>query len=264
MQAHMDASARQEASKLQSALEKLHAAYSGAPTADEHKFVSIFYDDISPQQQQLQHAMGGQPVPPPKPPHISDEDWLRAVVQNPDPNLYMPVAHVGAEALQTRLARAQDRANGLSKFLEQLQENQATLARNCAREQSDIQSLTRAHTTLRTSLLQVMNKVELLRNMNLPRQADEAVLEKRLHQVLKQVNQIRNLLAAAQTKAKAQSQLQSQSVPIVNVPDARELARVLKGHRQSLTDMIRVMEKDTRDLNLLKQHVVPTVRIPPR
>ena len=263
MQAHIDASARQEAAKLQAALEKLYAAYTGAPTTVKHKFVSIFYDDISPQQQQLQHAMGGQPVPPPKPPHVSDEDWLRAVVQNPDPNLYMPVAHVGADALQTRLARAQDRANSLSKGIERLHESHMTLANNCAREQADIQSLARAHTTLRTSLLQVMKKVELARNMNLARQADEAVLEQRLFQALKQVDQVNKLLAVAQAKAKVQSS-QSRFMSIVNVPDNRELVRVLKGHRESLASMINVTEKDTRDMNLLKQHVAPKVRIPPR
>ena len=263
MQAHMDASARQEAAKLQVALEKLYAAYTGAPTADKHKFVSTFYDDISPQQQQLQHAMGGRPVPPPKPPHVSDEDWLRAVVQNPDPNLYMPIALVGADALQTRLARAQDRANGLSKGIERLYESHTTLANDCARVQYDIQSLARAHTTLRTSLLQVMNKVELARNMNHVRQADEAILEQRLYQALKQVDQINKLLAIAQAKAKARSSM-SRSMSIVNVPDKRELAPVLKGHRESLTSMIKVMEKDMRDMNLLKQHVAPKVRIPPR
>lgn len=261
MQAHLDASARQEAAKLQAALETLNAAYTGAPSADsKHKFVAIFFDDISLEQRQMQLLMGGQR--PPKSPHVSEKEWLDAIVRNPDPEQYMPVAYVGAEALQTRIARAQDKSNTFSKGVETLHLTRETLARNCTRAQSDLRGLSRQHATLRTKLLEVMSKVELARNMNLPRQVDEEKMNQRLVAALHQVNQIQTLVAMAQSKAKSQSH--SRPALVVNVPDERELARVLTGHRESLTSMVKVMEKDTRDVNLLKQHLASNVPLPPR
>jgi len=261
MQAHLDASARQEAAKLQTALEKYHKAYTGAPTTDKSKFVTIVYNDISPQQRQLQWDMGGQRVPPPKPDTVSEKEWLKAVVRNPDPESYMPVALNGAVELQTRVAWQQDRANAYAKNLQGIQAARTTLHQRCDRIETDLHSLLRIHTTLRTRLLEVMRKVEIARCMNFPLQQDEVTLKRRLVETLKQVDQVSKLLAAAQTKAKGQSQVQS--VPIVNVPDERELSRVLKGHRETLTNMTKTMEKDKRDLALLRHHVVPKVPLPP-
>ena len=257
----MDASARQEAAKLQAALEKYHKAYTGAPTEDKDKFVTIVYDDISPQQRQLQWLMRGQRVPPPKPPTVSEKEWLEAVVRNPDPESYMPVALNGAVELQTRVAWQQDRANAFAKNLHGIQAARATLQQRCDRMETYLQTLTRIHTTLRTRLLEVMRKVELVRCMNLPLQQDEVTLKQRLVETLKQVDQVSKLLVAAQTKAKGQSQVQS--MPIVNIPDERELSRVLKGHRETLTNMTKTMDKDKRDLALLRHHVVPKVPLPP-
>lgn len=262
MQAHLDASARQEAAKLQTALEKYHRAYTGAPsTDDKNKFVTIVYTDISPQQRQTQWLMRGQHVPPPKPPTVSEKEWLEAVVRNPDPDSFMPVALVGAMELQTRVAWQQDRANAYAQNLQGIQAARVTLQQRCDRIDSDLQSLVRIHTMLRSRLLQVMRKVELARCMNQPLQQDELTVKKRLVEILKQVDQINKLLATAQAKAKGQSQLQA--APIVNVPDERELTRVLKGHRETLTNMTKVVEKDKRDLALLRHHVVPKVPLPP-
>ena len=261
MQAHLDASARQEAAKLQTALEKYHKAYTGAPTEDKHKFVTIVYTDISPQQRQMQWLMRGQRVPPPKPPTVSEKEWLEAVVRNPDPESYMPAALVGAVELQTRVAWQQDRANSYVKSMQGIQAARATLQQRSDRIETDLHSLVRLHATLRTRLLEVMRKVELARCMNLPLQQDEVTLKRRLVETVKQVDQVAKLLATAQAKAKGQSQVQS--VPIVNVPDERELSRVLKGHRETLTNMTKVIEKDKRDLALLRHHVVPKVPLPP-
>ena len=258
----MNASARQQAAKLQAALEKYYIAYTGAPTEDKDKFVTIVYDDISPEQRQLQWLMRGQRgVPPPKPPTVSEKEWLEAVVRNPDPESYMPVALNGAAGLQTRVAWQQDRANSFAKNLHVIQAARATLQQRCDRMETDLQTLTRIHTILRTRLLEVMRKVELVRCMNLPLQQDEVTLKRRLVEILKQVDQVSKLLVAAQTKAKGQSQVQS--MPIVNIPEERELSRVLKGHRDTLTNMTKTMDKDKRDLALLRHHVVPKVPLPP-
>jgi hypothetical protein len=99
--------------------------------------------------------------------------------------------------------------------------------------------------------------------MNFGLLQDEVILKQRLDELLKQVNQINKMLAAAHAKATGQTQ-RVQAVPIVNVPDERELTRVLKGHREALTNMSQVMEKDKRDVALLRQHVVPKVPLPPR
>ena len=125
LQAHMEASARQEAAKLQQSLEILHKSYAGTSHAEEESspFVCIVYNDMNPEQLQWYFAhsqTGSQPVPP-KPPQVSEKDWLEAVVRNPDASLYIPIALVGAEALQARLGWQQERANSFAKGAELLE-----------------------------------------------------------------------------------------------------------------------------------------------
>ena len=262
MAAHLDATARQEAAKFQAALEKYHKAYTGT---DKNKFVTIVYTDITPAHRQQQWLLrSGQVVAPPCPPTVSEKEWLEAVVRNPDPELYMPMALVGASELQTRVAWQQDRANAFQKHLQGLELARTTLSQKCTRITTDLQVLSRLHSNLRNRLLEIMRKVELVRCMNLPLQQDEVKLKERLVVLQKQVYDLNKLLATVEQKAKHSAEIStSTQVLIVNVPPTQELSRVLKGHRETITKMTAVLEHDSKDLALLRTHVVPQVPLPP-
>jgi hypothetical protein len=169
LQAHMDASARQEAAKLQAALEDLHHAYAGTSHQKPSPLVTIVYNTMSSEQLQWQFAnqqAGGGYVLPPKPPQVEEQKWLEAVVNNPDRSSYIPVALVGAEALQARVGWQQQQAAGYEQNMNMLKGAQEDMQRRTAQVRQSVNQLEQMHTTLRSRLLRIMNKVEVVRCMN--------------------------------------------------------------------------------------------------
>lgn len=268
LQAHMDASARQEAERVRAALERLNAAYAGHPNGEgESKFVAIVYNPISPEQRQLQwfHGMGnGGLIPAPeRPPHVSEKQWTKAVVENPDPQNYVPNALVGAAALQARINWQQDRARELASHAATLQRSQDTIRDRSLQAQQDVEQKARKHAALRTRLLDVMRRVELARCMNQPTQPDELRVLQRLSALHKQVDTVRTGLLALQDKSRTQSSTAARSMIMTEVPEAAQVLPVLKDHRKKLETLANVAQKDQRDVGLIHKRVssVRTLRM---
>jgi hypothetical protein len=263
LQAHMDASARQEAERVRSALERLHAAYAGtavpSSSGDESKFVAIVYNDLTPEQRQLQwlHGMGngGQILAPDRPHQVSEEEWKKAVVNNPDHQNYMPVALVGAVALQARVSWQQDRANELASNAGTLHRSHETIRDRSARAKQDVEEKARRHVALRKRLLDVMRRVELARCMNQQIQPDEFKAVQRLTALLKEVDSVRGVLISLQDKARTQTAAAARSVPASGIPEKAQLLPVLKEQRQKLEKLTVTAQRDDRDVTLIQKRV---------
>lgn len=250
LQAHMDASARQEAAKLQSSLEELHHAYSGTSQRKASPLVTIVYNNMTSEQLQWQFAnqqSGGGYVIPPKPPQVSQQTWLEAVVNNPDQSTLIPTALVGAEALQARLGWQQQQASQYQDYvLKNLKGAQEELQRHTARVRKDVQQLDQMHASLRSRLLRLMNKVEVMRCMNLPLQAEEVNLSNRLRSILEHLD----------TVSKKMNTLQATPAPTnVDLPDKQRLQQVFTEHRQSIIYLSESVQRENRDVQLLKQRL---------
>ena len=252
LQAHIDASARQEATKLQSSLEDLHHAYAGTPHKKSSPLVTIVYNTMTSEQLQWyfsnQQAGGGLLVPP-KPPQVSDEQWLEAVVRNPDRSCYIPIALIGAESLQARVGWQQQQASGYDKDMAVLKQSQETIQRRIADLREGVMQLELMHSKLRSRLLRLMNKVEVVRCMNLPLQADEMNLVKRLQTVLQQLDEL------TKTIAKLQGRPQVSLSKTMELPDRYRLQKVLTEHRSSMVYLSEVVQREKRDIRAVKERV---------
>lgn len=270
LQAHMDASARQEAERVRTALERLHAAYNGnsfpGSSAEASKYVAIVYNDLTPEQRQFQwlHGMGnsGQILAPDRPPQVSEKEWKKAVVNNPDPQNYMPVALVGAVALQARVSWQQERAKELATNATTLQKSQDTIKNRSARAMQDAEQKARRHAALRKRLLDVMRRVELARCMNQQTQPDELKAVQRLTSLLKEVESVRGVLTSLQDKGRTQTMAVARSTQISGVPERSQLLPVLKEQRMKLEKLTLIAKRDSRDVGLMKQRVVAAVPLP--
>lgn len=253
LQAHMDASARQEAAKLQSSLEDLHHAYTGTSQQKASPLVTIVYNIMTSEQLQWNFSnqqAGGSYVLPPKPPQVAEQQWLEAVVKNPDPSCYIPIALVGAEALQARVGWQQQKASGFDQDLAMLKQTQDAMQRRTAELHQGVMLLEQMHTTLRSRLLRLMNKVEVLRCMNLPLQVDEINLVKRLQGVLQQMDELTKTIAKLQGSSAV-------SLPKnLELPDSERLQQVLTEHRSSIVYLSEAVQQEKRDLHLIKERVV--------
>jgi hypothetical protein len=267
LQAHMDASARQEAERVRSALESLHMAYTGntSSTSKESKFVTIVYNDMSPQERQLQWVNGmateGQIMAPPKPLQVSDAQWKKAVVSNPDPLNYMPVALVGALALQGRVSWQQGRAKELASNAATLHQSHDMLKDRCARVKQEVEQYQRRHAALRKRLLDVMRRVELARCMNQPIQPDELKAVGRLRSLSQTMEGARGSFLQLQDRARAQPAARQPQVTAMS--DKEKLLPVLKEHRAAIEKVTTTAKRDMRDIGLIQQRVIAKIPAPP-
>mmetsp|Transcript_13212 Transcript_13212/g.19437 ORF Transcript_13212/g.19437 Transcript_13212/m.19437 type:complete len:416 (-) Transcript_13212:446-1693(-) len=258
MQAHMDAEARQEIAKLQSSLGQLHHAYAGTSQDKPSPLVTIVYNNMTSEQLQWQFAnqqsvgASGYSIPP-KPPQVSEEMWLEAVVKNPDRTTLIPVALVGAEALQARVGwqqqlatkYEQESSKTLKSALDELQRRQVRVKQN-------LQELQQMHTSIRSRMLRIMNKTEIVRCLNLPLQADEITLAKRFHSICEQLGQFEQGMLAL---SKNQNEIKAPKQLDLATEQKSHLAQLFAEHRKYLVSLSEEVHKEKRDIHLLKERL---------
>lgn len=274
LQAHLNASAQQEADRVRSQLESLHGAYTSGSTAavaaGKNPFVAIVYNDLTPEQRQMQwvQGMGSHTnviLEPPKPPQISQEEWTKAVVNNPDPHNYMPIALMGGVALQGRVSWQQSRAKELSNNAAILQKSHETVQQRVSQTLEQLDQKLASHKELQHQLLQVMKKVEVVRCMNQPLQPDEFQVLQRLQQVMQKLEQLQRVMVGLQDKARAHQETQQSTNRALSttsnqgLPPVEKLVPVLQKQRQQLETLTALAGKDKRDVELIGKRSVITV-----
>jgi len=270
LQAHMDAQARQDEAKLQSSLGELVHAYTGTINPQNPKpspFVTIVYNNMTSQEMQWQFAnqqavgVGGYTIPP-RPPNVSEESWLEAVVSNSyDRTTHTPTALVGAEALQARVGWQQDMATKhanesvktIRTALDEVQRRHAQLRQN-------LQQLQTMHASVRGRMLRIMNKTEVVRCLNLPLQNDEIALAKRFQNMLINLDQLNRNLAPHSAMVANKKDFFERKAPSLILPNSNEqkdrLAEIFTEHRKSLVYLTETLQKEKQDLYLIKDRVV--------
>ena len=286
LQAHMDASARQEQARIESSLSNIHQNYIGTQPATEKSshFVSILYNQATPEYQQLQALHGmwvvqssseqGQqpmrrPVAPPRPPQVSERDWEQAVVRNPDHTHCMPVALVGADALQGRLGSQQERANSIADQLKALEECRDAILQRYEAVKTQIEAAQQRHIRQRQKLSDIMQRVEIFRCYNNPLQTDEIKAMQKATDLHQNVDRLSSSMHSLQQQAaKEKESTDSTGLEIGGLPNDAELKAVLTEHREELSKLVAAVKQDTRDLHLIQQRIdaitAPRIAVPSR
>jgi len=293
MQAKMSAERVVETERIKNKLEKLYRIYTGTYAVPEDgdvsaKFCSIVYNDLTPEELQVRmihgmttgysHHQGSfprsddnlqqqQPIfRPPRPNQITGRDWEKAIVENPDPNKYVPKPITGAMALQARLANQQNRAKEYAKNAVNLQKNLEFIRQREALARQELMEKDRQYAQLRRRLLELMKKVEVARCINQPLQRDEHLCLQRLKNLLSHVEQLRAAFRTLQNHAKTQivsgisggSSTTGNSSDLLGVPK-KELLSVLTEQRRKLEIMTNTARRDLLDVDLVRRRVAATV-----
>jgi hypothetical protein len=277
----MDASARQESERVKAKLEKIYLAYTGqavvAEGSDESsKFVTITYNEMSPQEKQMQimaniHFAGSglppQIIVPVRPPQVSPQKWEKACVENPDPSKYVPVALVGATALQARLSWQQEQAKtaaanakSVEGFLKFIHDREIST-------RNDLYEKERKYSTLRFRLLNVMRKVEIARALNKPIQQDEYKAFDLLQTLFRSTVQMRTELTALQDQAHRQQQEHQRLANYAfamteSIFDKKQMLLALEAQGRELDDLKDMAKADVRDVNLVSSRVMSAMSRP--
>jgi nuclear pore complex protein Nup54 len=202
---------------------------------------------------------------PPRPPQVSGHDWKMAVVNNPDPQNYVPIPLIGATALQARVSWQQERAKETAGNAKSVQQYLEFVSNREANARQDLLEKGRKYMALRHHLLEIMTKVEVARSLNKPLQPDEMRAMQALQGLFQNVERLRNELATLQEQFKTQQkQLQkhrigSATLSTLSTPQKDQLLSVLNEQRRKLTLMTDVAKKDLRDVDLVGQRVIATL-----
>ena len=290
----MTAERAAEAERIKAKIQKLHMEYTGTVVVPEDaqesaKFVAVVYNELKPEERQFRmiHGMATglslqpgmqsqsyqspaqqQPIfAPQRPPQISNRDWKMAVVNNPDPNNYVPTPIIGAVALQGRVSNQQNRAKEYAKNAVLVQENLQFIRQREAKARQELMERDRQYASLRRRLLALMTRVEVARCLNKPLQADEHRVMQRLSTLLDQVEMLRGAFNTLQDQAKMQSLSGNSggsfedSGEIENVlgVNSKKLLGILTEQRRKLEKLNETAKNDLRDVGLIGRRVVATV-----
>jgi hypothetical protein len=290
-QAKMTAERVVETERIRNKLEKLYRVYTGTHVVPEDgeasaRFCAIVYNDLTPEELQVRMIHGmttgyaqhqgssysqsyNNIFRPPRPNQITGRDWEKALVENPDPNKYVPTPIVGAVALQARVTNQQNRSKEYAKNAADLQKHLEFIREREAKARQDLIEKDRQYAHLKGRLLEVMKKVEVARCLNQPLQLDEHRALQRLTKLLNHVEQLRGAFLKLQNQAKTQivsgksggggsggtSTNANNSSDLLGV-NKNELLSVLTEQRRKLEIMTDTAKKDLRDVDLIGRRVV--------
>lgn len=275
MHAHLSASQRQEAARIEEAIFNLHAKYS--PNAADPQnpalasnntpsslcaFTAILYDPLPPEHR----AQGHLSVP--KPPHVSNQVWNEALARNPDPRELVPVPLVGAPALHSRIVSQQDKANALAAHAKKLRETLQFLEKAARSSRDAIGQAGSEQEALRRRLLEVMRKVEILRCMGQPIQRAEAEASQRLGEIARRAHAVGTSLADLEERGRQQARAwrmrgatmeSSRRTDAASAPlqeeDKVALFHVLNDQRLGMERLGHIVKRDVRDVDILKDEL---------
>jgi len=132
---------------------------------------------------------------PPRPAHVDAKTWADAVAANPDPDEYIPVVLVGAPELVKRMAAQSEQSARLAHYCTDLRGYCADLRRSAEKSDDAARSAAKEHAALRSRLLRVMRKLEIVRCTNLPLQVAEREAARRVQEVRRGVDAVGRALA---------------------------------------------------------------------
>eukprot|EP00581_Thalassiosira_minuscula_P011552 CAMPEP_0183713898 /NCGR_PEP_ID=MMETSP0737-20130205/8628_1 /TAXON_ID=385413 /ORGANISM="Thalassiosira miniscula, Strain CCMP1093" /LENGTH=484 /DNA_ID=CAMNT_0025942771 /DNA_START=39 /DNA_END=1493 /DNA_ORIENTATION=+ len=274
LHAHQSASQRQEAARIEEAIFNLHSKYS--PTAADPlnpalannnspsslcAFTAIMYDPLPPEHRSQGH------LSVPKPPHISNQVWNEALARNPDPKELAPVPLVGMPALHSRIVSQQEKANALATHAKKLRETLQFLEKAARSSKESIKHSNTEQEALRRRLLEIMRKVEIVRCMGQPTQRAEGEAQRRLGEILKQVNMVGKSLVDLEERGKQQarawrmrgatmeSSQRSEVADALQEEDKVALFHVLNEQRMGMERLGHIVKRDVRDVDILKEEL---------
>ncbi|KAJ3080147.1 hypothetical protein HK102_003266 [Quaeritorhiza haematococci] len=198
-----------------------------------------------------------------RPPDQDEALWNQAMMDNPDPSCMVPVLAVGFDDIKKRMEE-QDKQNAVHKF--KLEEARIQLEKIQRKHHLDttvkLDEYKRRHAELSHRVLQLIKKVEVLRNKGYSIRADEETLKVRLEAMalqLKKPSQFRgriNELWAQLQQLKESRRLANAAMAGVEyeVADEESLRMIyqamadMQAGLSHLTDIVKTDQKDTEIL----------------
>lgn len=278
LQAHIDATLYQEATRLQSILQNIFLSYSSythSRLTNSHSspqgfevnplcsFQHIMYDEIADQtvsynsdrvkksfniEKDLESNINifNQSLTS-RPHHINLETWSRAQYRNPDPDKFIPTILTGAESLHYRIVTQDTRAKIYKKHLFSLKDTYKTLKETVHTSQRAIERAGQINAELTRNLLTLIKKIEFARCAHLSLQPSEKQFVQRLVIVSKLLEKSHQLLECIRADSEAYITKLSSSA-IVDKFDCKHLDVT---NKNLYLTVFNILNREGKGINLL-------------
>lgn len=206
---------------------------------------------------------------PPRPPHIDDVAWTKALAQSPDPEQYIPVVITSAEGLHSRLVAQQSAIDLHATYLRQLDGGVDGLCKAIIANRIKVKQYDYKNVMIRQRMLALLRKLEICRGKNLVLQQSERVAVEQVGIMLNKVHELGQVMEGLKKdgeKYVRHLQLVQQQRHLcggyggggeqgIGLEDAmkKEVDAILKQQRDGMDQLNKVLKKDERDLEIVKQ-----------
>ena len=227
------------------------AAAAAAPQAAPNgfcRFKFVFYDQY-PDVAQRQHVAAAAAA-------LDAQNQKVHRDLNPDENLYAPVVCMGVDQLRNRVRRQQQEVGRWKENVEKMRGvlRETITEPALTRIEARLEKQRRTNSELRTRILQVLLKVELLRGLHRPAQGEEVLAKKRLHALRhgggENVEAVAQRLQDVAAKASQTDGRVDKMVPL-NDGEAQQLAATLRRQKEGLGHLLDILQKDKRDMLIM-------------
>ena len=285
---------RQESARLEAGLLSLHSQYNPRVSDPSHligttphhaqlpssqcRFQYVFYDPMTTEQRQSRLLHGPHHLPP-RPPHVDAKTWAEAVACNPDPNELIPVVLVGAEELIRRMNDQNERSKTYAEYCTQLKGHLSDLKVQMAKSDDATRAAQRDHAALRSRLLKLMRRVEIVRCTNLPLQVAEREAAERVEAVRRGVDAVGRALADVEERGRhhvhalrsmaaaggaggggggGMDAAHRRAGETVSEQGLAELHALLARQRVGMDELSAIVQRDARDATIAREEFATT------
>eukprot|EP00299_Pterocystis_sp_00344_P014064 c6958_g1_i1.p1 GENE.c6958_g1_i1~~c6958_g1_i1.p1 ORF type:complete len:419 (-),score=123.62 c6958_g1_i1:4-1227(-) len=188
------------------------------------------------------------------PPPNSDMVLLaRANSANPDPKSLIPVQACGFTDLEERTkinhSLTTQHANQVKNMTSKLEQIHTKLESEIALR---VTAVKRRHIELSQQVIKVMGKMERLEAMDKPLGMEELVFRTRLEEIDGALHRPR-IRGKLHELSSVVEMSRSSTAPSVEIVGVEELAKCLQQHRQGLEELVKVVQKDLRDMTKISE-----------
>ncbi|EFA85740.1 nucleoporin 54 [Heterostelium album PN500] len=196
----------------------------------------------------------------PKPPNITDEQWIYAQSQNPDPNLFVPVAARSFNDLRERKIIQEKNIDLLFNNTMESLNNIKSLQNYLALQiQSQYEAMKKRNLLLLHKYIEVWSNLEIYRGKGRPVTNAEEHLLRRVKQILDILNQPNSLPSKVEeiSNQVLLNNLESERINFQLRPESLEsLFTLFKTMTNSVESMSNDLEQSLQDAAILKNELI--------